>query len=71
MAKKRFFMPCMDCRKETVGNDYYMVKNKVWFELTDVKERFGYLCIKCLEKRMNHIGLRDLKKSDFKEMKKD
>lgn len=69
MTSKRMFMPCMDCQKETVGDDYYMVKNKIWFELTDVKERLGYLCLKCLKKRMNHIGLRYLKKSDFKQNK--
>lgn len=63
-------MPCMDCKKETydvdengdtTGENYFMVKNKLWKSVTKKKERDGFICIECFEKRLD----RKLKRNDF------
>jgi hypothetical protein len=58
-------MPCADCGYDTIGSEYYMVRNDVWeqalgHKIPPVEDDF-FLCIGCLEKR---IG-RTLTRWDF------
>ena len=68
------FAPCLDCGRETIHTDYYMLKHDLWAAVVPesvpmcAEARKDYpigdgcfLCLDCLEIR---IG-RDLEKSDF------
>lgn len=49
---------CLDCKKNTFHDEYYMVHDELWNKHVKGK---GMLCIACLESR---IG-RELNSSDF------
>jgi len=71
---EKIVCPCLDCGKETIHTDYYMVKHRLWKQAVPnavpntekARENLprgdgNYLCIRCLEKRLG----RKLEKRDF------
>jgi len=64
-------MPCLDCGKETMGSDYYMVNDDLWYtyvpeQIEENKKqkdcRGIFLCWNCLQKRVGRmLGQYDLK----------
>lgn len=55
---------CMDCGIDT-NTEYYMVHDHIWRSITHGKgERYGFLCLKCLERRLG----RTLTAKDFPEL---
>lgn len=55
--------PCMDCGKETIETDYYMVKDDVWLAAVPDENGCGvfFLCRECLAARLG----RPLNPDDF------
>lgn len=48
-AKRRFL--CVDCSKNTLGGEYYMVSDDLW-AASGVAPNGGMLCLACLERRI-------------------
>lgn len=57
-ARLRFL--CVDCLEDTLGGEYYMVRNEVW-AASGLGPNDGMLCLNCLTQR---IG-RTLRSEDF------
>ena len=66
--------PCLDCGKETIHTDYYMLNHELWADvvpesvpMTEEARKYYplgdgcYMCLDCLEIRLG----RNLNKSDF------
>lgn len=60
-ARLRFL--CVDCRKDTLGGEYYMVGNEVW-AASGLGPNDGMLCLNCLSRRIGRI----LRPEDFTAM---
>ena len=49
---RRFF--CVDCGKNTLGGEYYMVRDELW-AASGLEPNDGMLCLACLEKRIGRL----------------
>ena len=53
---------CLDCGVNTSEiEEYYMLHDRVWRSVTNQNERYGMLCLGCIERRLGRL----LEPTDF------
>ncbi len=47
---------CMDCNVNTsIIHEHFMLEPDLWAEVVDPSERFGMLCVGCVETRLGRV----------------